>query len=90
MKRKGKDFYYHKENSECDFVIKNNLKIVEAIQVCFNFNEKNEKRELDGLLEAMKKFNLNEGIILTYDQEKEFKVENKNIIIKSIWRWLIE
>ena len=90
LKRKGKDFYYHKENSECDFVIKNNLKIVGAIQVCFNFNEKNEKRELDGLLEAMKKFNLNEGIILTYDQEKEFKVENKNIIIKSIWRWLIE
>jgi len=90
LKRKGKDFYYHKENSECDFVIKNNLKIVEAIQVCFNFNEKNEKRELDGLLEAMKKFNLNEGIILTYDQEKELKIEDKTITIKPVWKWLLD
>jgi len=61
LKRMGKEIYYHKENFECDFVIKDKLKIIEAIQVCFDFNEKNEKRELNGLLEAMKKFDLKKG-----------------------------
>ena len=89
LKRMGKEIYYHKENFECDFVIKDKLKIIEAIQVCFDFNEKNEKRELNGLLEAMKKFDLKKGAILTYDQEKELKIEDKTITIKPVWKWLL-
>ncbi len=90
LKRREKEFYYHKENFECDFVIKENLKIIEAIQVCFDLNEKNEKREFDGLLEAMKKFNLKKGIILTYDQDRELNFENKTVIVKPVWKWLLE
>ena len=90
LKRMGKEIYYHKENFECDFVIKDKLKIIEAIQVCFDFNEKNEKRELNGLLEAMKKFDLKKGAILTYDQEKELKIENKTVTIKPVWKWLLD
>jgi len=90
LKRMGKEIYYHKENFECDFVIKDKLKIIEAIQVCFDFNEKNEKRELNGLLEAMKKFDLKKGAILTYDQEKELKIEDKTITIKPVWKWLLD
>jgi len=35
------------------------------------------QRELSELIEAMKKFNLKEGIILTFEQENEIKTENK-------------
>jgi len=90
LKRRNKDIYYHKEKAECDFIIKEKLKIIEAIQVCFNLNEKNEKREFKGLLESMKKFNLKKGLILTYNQEDKLKKENKKIIIKPVWKWLLE
>lgn len=52
-------------------------KITLAIQVCYELNENNMKREFDGLIEALIKFNLNEGLILTYDDEDEVKYENK-------------
>lgn len=90
LKRKEKEFYYHKENFECDFIIKEKLKITGAIQVCSDFSEKNEKRELDGLLETMRKFNLKKGYILSYDQNRELKIENKTVIIKPVWKWLLE
>ena len=33
-------------------------------------------------------FNLKKGIILTYNQEDEFHVENKYVEVKPIWKWL--
>ena len=65
------------------------FKITKAIQVCFEFNELNKQREINGLNEAMIKFNLNEGLILTYDLEDEFRIEDKKIKLIPVWRWLI-
>ena len=90
LKRRGNDIYYYKDKLECDFLIKEKLKIVGAIQVCFNLDEKNEKREFNGLVEAIKKFNLKKGLVLTYGQEEEIEIEKKKIIIKPVWKWLLE
>ena len=35
----------------------------------------------------MIKFDLPEGLILTYDQEDEIDMSGKNIKIKPAWRW---
>ena len=89
LKRRNEEIYYYSDKNDCDFVLKEKTKIKEVIQVCYDLNEKNKKRELDGLLEALNKFNLKEGLILTYDQEDELVIEGKKIIIKPIWKWLI-
>lgn len=90
LKRRGEDAYYSKNESECDFLVKKGIKIISAIQACYNLNEGNKKRETNGLMEALKKFGLKEGLILTYDQEQEIKRENKKIIVKPAWKWLLE
>ena len=90
LRKKNKDIFYFKENKECDFVIREGINIVKAIQVCYEFNADNQDREIGGLLESLKKFKLKEGLILTYDQEEEFKIENKKIIVKPVWKWLLE
>ena len=90
LKRNGKEVYYLSEKKECDFVIRNGAKINEAIQVCYELNNKNRERELGGLLEALKKFNLKKGLILTYNQEDELNIENKKIFIKPVWKWILE
>ncbi len=41
-------------------------------------------------MEAMEKFKLKKGLILTYDQEDEFVVDGKKIIVKPVWKWLVE
>ncbi|MBU4351963.1 MAG: ATP-binding protein [Nanoarchaeota archaeon] len=88
LRRKFKNIFYFHEEKECDFVIKENEKITKVIQVCFDLNEENKNREINGLLAALKEFNLKEGLILTYNQEDEFLIETKRIIIKPVWKWL--
>jgi predicted AAA+ superfamily ATPase len=90
LKRQNKEIYYHKEKKECDFVIKEGLEIVSAIQVTTSLSDLDTKeREIKGLLEALKTYNLKEGLILTQDEEGEEVIDNKKIIIKPIWRWLL-
>jgi len=89
LKRKKKEIYYWKDKNECDFVVKTNFKVREAIQVCYNL-EDNKEREINGLIEAMKNFSLKKGLILTYDQDGSFMKDNKEIIIKPVWKWLLD
>ncbi len=88
LRRSHKDIYYFREKGECDFLVKEEGGIKMAIQVTYEMNEDNKRRELDGLLEAMGKFGLDKGFILTYNQEDEIDVEGKRVIIKPIWKWM--
>ena len=69
-------------------MIKERNAIVMAIQVCYELNEDNKQREIDGLVETLKKFNLPEGTILTLDQQDALEVSGKTIKICPVWRWL--
>ena len=61
--------------------------ITGAIQVCYTLNEDNKKREIDGLMEALEKFDLPTGLILTFDQEDKIEISGKTIKITPAWRW---
>ncbi len=88
LKRTYRSIFYLKEKNECDFIVKENSKIVNAIQCCFEITKNNKKREVDGLISAMDKFNLNKGLIITSSQEEELIVKNKKIKIIPAWKWL--
>jgi len=88
LRRNYSEIYYFSEKGECDFIIKEKEKIMQALQVCYELNEDNEKREINGLLEAMHKFNLKKGLILTNNQEDSFEIDRKKIYVKPVWKWL--
>jgi predicted AAA+ superfamily ATPase len=90
LRRKFKDIFYFQDGKECDFLIKEKDKITQAVQVCLNFNEETKEREISGLLKAVDEFNLKTGLILTFSQEDEFIINNKKIILKPTWKWMIE
>ena len=91
LKRRRKEIYYYSDNKECDFLIKNETSdIKEAIQVCYELTRENKERETEGLIETMTKFKLKTGLILTYDQDEEIELKKFKIIIKSVWKWLLE
>lgn len=89
LKRRGKEIYYYRKDRECDFLIKEKDRIVDAIQVCEGITEDNEKREFGGLLEAMEVYGLKEGTILTLDKEDKKEIEGKTIKIIPMWVWLL-
>jgi len=88
LKRQNKEVYFHKSNYECDFVIREGTRITEAIQVTHQLNE-NKKREINGLIEALDKYKLKQGLILTSDEEEIITEKNKKIIVKPVWKWLL-
>ena len=90
LKRRNKEVYYYSNKNECDFIIKDGTRITEAIQVCYVLDDTNREREINGLLEAMDKFKLKEGIILTREQTEEITGGNKKIQIMPVFRWLME
>ena len=83
-------FYYSCKGGECDFIIEKRNKIKEAVQACWELTRENKEREMQGLLEAMEKFKLKEGLLLTYDQEDEIIKNNKKIIIMPVWKWMLQ
>jgi hypothetical protein len=88
--RRGCDVYYHSGKNECDFLIREGLKITGAIQVCITLHDGNETREMKGLAEAMEIHQLDHGLLLTLDDESEITFNGKKIITIPIWKWLIE
>ncbi len=90
--RRGKRdvFYYRDAKSECDFVIKENNKIAQVIQVAYDIsNADTKKRELKGLISACKKFHLDRGVIVTYDSEDEFMEEGIMIEVIPFYKWVL-
>ena len=90
LRKLFKDIFYFQEKNECDFVVKQGTKITKAIQACYSLDEDNKEREIQGLMEALSKFNLKEGLILTYNQDDKIKVDGRSIIIRPVWKWLLD
>lgn len=89
-KTKFREIFYFQDKHECDFVVRDKNRVDKAIQVCYDFNDENQDREIQGLLEAMEEFKLNEGLILTFNQEDNFEFNDKKIIVKPVWKWMLE
>jgi hypothetical protein len=89
LKRASHEIFYYENKKECDFVIKDKNTIKDAIQVCYNLNKDNKKREINGLIEAMDKFKLKKGILLTSEQEDELAINNKKITVSPVWKWML-
>jgi predicted AAA+ superfamily ATPase len=79
IRRKTKNIWYFSDgNFECDFIYKLNEEYF-AIQVCYEINRDNQDREINGLLAALRFFNLKEGKILTIDQTDKILIDGRTI-----------
>lgn len=90
--RRWKQLYYFNDGRECDFVIKEplSLKIEQAIQVTRTLDFHNKEREIQWLLQAMKKCKLSEGYIFTYDEKKIIEEDGYTIHVVPVWERLLD
>jgi len=90
LRRQTTEVYSYNRNGECDFIAFGQDRQVKAIQVCYQLTAENQTRELNGLTEAMQAFNLEEGLILTLDQESEIQSSGTNISVMPVWKWMLK
>ncbi len=86
------EIFYWKDthHREVDFVVKEGLKVKRLLQVCWDMqDEKVRNRELRGLLKAMHELNIDSGMIITEDAEREEFIHGKKIQMVPLWKWLL-
>lgn len=86
---KSYELFYFNENSECDFIIIDRQKKKYAVQVCWELNDSNTMRETKGLTTAMKYFNIDKGMMITFDQEDIIKTTAGEITVSPVWKYLL-
>jgi uncharacterized protein len=80
LRRKSYSLHYFSEKgNECDFVVSVQGKVVKLIQVCYELNTDNEDREVKGLFEALKYFNIDNGCIITMKQQDKIQLDGAMI-----------
>lgn len=84
LRRQNKKIFYFKERKECDFVVFEGNVCKWLIQVTENMHPDNRDREVEGLVEAMNFFEMDEGFILTLEQNDRLVINGKSIIIQDI------
>lgn len=85
LKKNNPAVHYWKGKKEIDFVVMNpNL-------FFYNVSYTNEPhdREIQGMVEGLKEFNLGKGVILTKNYQSTQKVYGKTIEFIPLWAWLI-
>ena len=88
LRRRKKTLYYYNEHSkECDFVVCLNNNVEAVIQVCYLLNLDNQRRELNGLLDAMDYFDLKKGTIVTLDQQDVIMDKGRRIEVVPVWKF---
>lgn len=93
LKRRNFEIYYYKENKECDFILREGVKTTQVVQVCTElYDPSTKEREISGLIEALTHFSLNEGLVITENEEYTEVIELKNqkymITVIPVWKWL--
>ena len=88
LRRLGKKVYYYRQKGECDFIVSNNNIVEMALQVCYDLNADNLRREVNGLTEALEELGLSDGYIFTFNQKDELEKDGKKISLLPVWEWM--
>jgi predicted AAA+ superfamily ATPase len=93
MRRLTRDIFYYRSvaDKEVDFVIILPDQTMKLYQVCLNLQEpKTRSREINSLSTAMRELSLDEGTIVTFDEQEDIVVDEGTIKIVPIWKLLLE
>lgn len=93
LRRRFEEIYYvHHSNFEVDFLIREQRKTNELIQVCWDLsNEKTRERELNALIAANSIYKSEKLKIITFENESaDWVKEGVSVQVIPAWKWLIE
>ncbi|MBL7086504.1 MAG: ATP-binding protein [Candidatus Cloacimonetes bacterium] len=89
LKRKGGEIFYADQNGECDFVVKDKIGKIHAIQTTWELGEHNKEREIKGLVKTCEKLTIRNAEIITFNQEASYTKNNIKLNIVPFWKWLL-
>lgn len=81
---------YFLESAECDFVVQQNERITQLVQVCWSLdNPETRTRELRGLAEASRATGCTRCTIVTLEEGETITHEGLTVEVVPAWKWLL-
>ncbi len=88
LRRRFRDIYYFKAKQEIDFFVPEEKLL---INVSYAIDDHTTlKRKINALLEGMKYFGIDEACLITAKRDENIEVDGKKILIKPLWKWMVE
>jgi len=88
------DIYYYKPSTrakEIDFVVCNQSRVVELVQVAFDIEkQKVFDREISALLQVSEDLHCNNLMLIAFSPSREIEINGKKIHIYSVIDWLLQ
>jgi predicted AAA+ superfamily ATPase len=90
--RRGKNVHYYlTKSTDVDFVLTEENKVIELVQVSYSISDPaTYARELTALLEASKKLNCNTLTVITFNEERNIERDSKIIRVVPSWKWFLK
>ena len=83
--------YYRTKSADVDFVLTQENKVCELIQVSYSINNpQTYARETNSLLEAGKKLNCGNLKVVTFNEERNIESDGKVIRATPAWKWFLK
>lgn len=89
LRRRGCELFYFSNKYECDFLVKENIHITEAIKVTLGLTANNIHRELGGLTEAMQTYKTPRGTLIVLDEVKLAVDLPQGVTVIPAYEWLM-
>jgi len=90
LKKNIEEIFYYKDQKEVDFIVKKGLKTISLINACWDLSDTNTReREITSLIKGMDHYHLQEGFIITLDQEEKIKVDGKFILVVPFYKFCL-
>ena len=87
--RRKQEVYYYQGKNECDFIIKKGMDVTDVIQVTHTLTAENYDREINGLKEAMEKYDLQKGTLIVNDIDTSVEVKESFVRVMYMTQWLL-
>jgi uncharacterized protein len=88
LRKKYAELYYFNEKGECDFVAMKSGQVIELVQVCYELTADNLRRELNGLLAAMRFFGQQKATIVTFSNSDNIINEGYIVTVVPAYHYL--
>lgn len=90
LHKKDKKVFFYKNKQECDFIVYDEKKTRNIIQVCLSVTDRStRRREISGLVEACRLLGIRKNYIITLSEEETIKEKGLSIKVVPAFKFLL-
>ncbi|MBI4654328.1 MAG: ATP-binding protein [Nitrospirae bacterium] len=90
LHKSGNLVFFYKSKRECDFIVMEKSGIKSVIQVAYSIADSGtRKREIEGLVEACRRFSVKSGYVITFSEEETLNEQGVTVNVMPAYKFFL-